>query len=318
MNCIFFMMLGILTLCCHFVSAQGVYERPAVVATVNCQGTYHSGHPVRAACRVTSMGASAYQQVCWNVYYAVQCQLDPHAWLGWVTPSRLCASLPPVGQSTLVHYNLDQPQPRCQISLKDGATFALTADGLGLYNQRSAIPTAPPPAHSSSTAKIEPDIASWNPRSSIPLKRSGPMSISQSNLDSLKKWAGKYPILLEGFKGIREEERLPSKSFFELPYIREGLINLPADDFNKIAGKKGWLMVPIKLISDYLVVERYREHSAASENVILAVSLYDGSMHVGFWNEDEKDSRKIRWFSTKGNYKDLPKEILDSWYSDKR
>src|SRR5262249_38194756 len=45
--------------------------------------------------------------------------------------------------------------------------------------------------------------------------------------------------------------------------------------------------------------------------------LYDGSMHEGFWNEDEKDLRKMRWFSTKGNYKDLPKEILDSWYRDK-
>ena len=141
-------------------------------------------------------------------------------------------------QSTLVNYTPDRPQSKCRMTLKDGATFPLTADSLGLYNQRSAIPTAPPPAHPSSTAKIEPDIASWNPRSSIPLKRGAPMSISQSDLDSLKQWAGKYPILLEGFTGSREAERLPSKSFFELPYIRQGLINLPADDFKKIAKKE--------------------------------------------------------------------------------
>jgi len=88
MNCILLMMLGILTLCFHFAFAQGVYERPAVVATVNCKATYHVGKPVLAECRVTSMVASAYEQVCWNVYYPVQCQVDdqnPNAWLGWIT-----------------------------------------------------------------------------------------------------------------------------------------------------------------------------------------------------------------------------------------
>jgi hypothetical protein len=182
----------------------------------------------------------------------------------------------------------------------------------------SSIPTAPPPAYPSSTTKIEQDIASWNPRSSIPLKRGAPMSISQSNLDSLKKWAGKYPIRLRKDKGVRQEEQLPSNNFFELPYIRQELTNLLDDnDFKKIA-TEDWAIVPIKLVTDYLVIKRCRPHGCTSENAILAVSLHDGSMHVGFWNEDEKDSRKIRWFSTKGDYKDLPKEVLDPWYNSIR
>jgi hypothetical protein len=188
-----------------------------------------------------------------------------------------------------------------------------------LSKDRFSSSTAPAPfsGYPSNAAKIEPDIASWNPRSSIPLKRGGPMSISQSNLDSLKKWAGKYPILFEGFEGVREEERLPSKSFFELTYIRQGLINLPDDDFKKIA-TKDWLINPIKLVSNHLVINRCRPHFCGTENAILVFNLHDGSMHAGFWNEHEENSRKMRWFSTKGNYKDLPKEILDSWYWYKR
>src|SRR5262249_48818701 len=91
--------------------------------------------------------------------------------------------------------------------------------------RRSAIPTALPPAHPSSTAKIESDIASWNPRSSTPLKRGDSMSISQSDRDSLKKWADKYPMRLGTDKGVRPEEQLPSENFFELPYI-SGFTNL--------------------------------------------------------------------------------------------
>jgi hypothetical protein len=77
-------------------------------------------------------------------------------------------------------------------------------------------------------------------------------------------------------------------------------------------------MFAIELVSNHLVINRCQPHECGSEKAILVVNLYDGSMHAGFWNEDEKNSRKIRWFSTKGNYKDLPKEILDSWYSDIR
>jgi hypothetical protein len=295
MNCILLMILGILTLCFHCAFAQGVYERPAVVATVDCNATYHVGQPVLANCTVTSHAASAYQQVCWTVYYPVDCQVDianPNAWMRWPTPTRLCASLPSVGQSTSGRYNLDKPQPRCRMILKDGATFSLTADGLGLYNQRAAIPMV----------------------SSIPLKRGGSMSISQSDLDSLKKWVGKYPMQLGTSKGVRPEEQLPSKNLFELPYIRQGLINLPDNDFKKITAEVDWNIVPIELVSNHLVIRRCRAHSCGSEEAILVVSLYDGSMHVSFWNEEEETSRKIRWFSTKGNYKDLPKEILDSWY----
>jgi hypothetical protein len=189
-----------------------------------------------------------------------------------------------------MRYNLNKPQPSCIITLKDGVTFTLTANGLELYNQRAAIPMV----------------------SSIPLKRGDSMSISQSDLDSLKKWAGKYPILSED--NPLKELRPPSKNFFELPYIRQGLINLPADDFKNITEEVGWTIFPIKLVSNHLVIRRCRAHSCGSEEAILVVSLYDGSMHVSFWNDEEETSRQIRWFSTKGNYKDLPKEILDSWY----
>jgi hypothetical protein len=158
------------------------------------------------------------------------------------------------------------------------------------------------------------DTGSWNPRSSIPLKRGGSMSISQGDLDSLKKWVGKYPIL---FEDSPQKWRPPSKSFFELPLIRQGLINLPHDDFKNIAAEVDWLITPIELFSNHLVIrKRCRGDSCGSEKEnLVVVSLYDGSMHVSFWDDGEENSRKIRWFSTKGNYKDLPKEILDAWHS---
>jgi hypothetical protein len=190
--------------------------------------------------------------------------------------------------------------------------LARAAQSLSKDRFGSLIPPAPPPAHPSSAAKIEQDIASWNPQSSMRLKHGAPIVISKSNLNSLKKWADKYPVLLED---LPQKERPPSKNFFELPYIRQGLISLlDDDDFKKIA-EEGWLWTPIKFVSDHLVLDRCRPHACPSENAILAVNLHDASMHVGFWNIDEQNSRKIRWFSTKGNYKDLPKEILDPWYS---
>jgi len=112
-----------------------------------------------------------------------------------------------------------------------------------------------------------------------------------------------------------EQAEHSNSSTTSLPYIHQGLTNLlDDDDFKKIA-KEDWLINPIELVSDHLMINRCRPHACPSENAILAVNLHDGSMHVGFWNKDEQNSRKIRWFSTKGNYKDLPKEILDRWYN---
>jgi hypothetical protein len=112
MNCILLMILGILTLCFHCAFAQGVYERPAVVATVDCNATYHVGQPVLANCTVTSHAASAYQQVCWTVYYPVDCQVDianPNAWMrvsvAWYP--RTVSRLPPPGAGA----NLPSPPP---------------------------------------------------------------------------------------------------------------------------------------------------------------------------------------------------------------
>jgi len=164
----------------------------------------------------------------------------------------------------------------------------------------------------SDAAKIEQDIASWSPPSSLPLNRGAPVVLSRSTLVSLKKWAGRYPILFS--EDTPQKWRPLSKNFFELSYIQQSLTNLlDDDDFKKIA-KEDWLINPIELIADHLVINRCRPHACSSEHVLLAVNLSDGSMHVGFWNRDEPNSRKIRWFSTKGDYKDLPKEILGPWY----
>jgi hypothetical protein len=186
---------------------------------------------------------------------------------------------------------------------------SLPKDGFGYSTP--PIPQVP----QSKSAKIEQDIAFLNPASSIPLKHGTSIVVSQSDLYSLKKWVGKYP-LIDTFKDMPQKERPPSKNFFELPYIYKPLITLlDKEDFKKIA-KDESVMTPIELIYDHLVIEKCRPHFCPNQNTILTVNLHDGSMHVGFWDEDEQNSRKIRWFSTKGNYKDLPKEILDKWYNN--
>jgi hypothetical protein len=193
--------------------------------------------------------------------------------------------------------------------------LARTAQSLPKDRFGYSVPTAPPPVRLSNSARIEQDIASWNPISSIQLKHGPPKIISQRELDSFKKWIDKYPILFDTSKDMGQKHRPPSKNFFELPQIHHYLINLLDKEDVKNIAKEEWLISPIKLVANHLVIDRCRPHACPSENAILAVNLHDGSMHVGFWNRDEQNSRKIRWFSTKGNYKDLPKEVLDPWYN---
>jgi hypothetical protein len=200
---------------------------------------------------------------------------------------------------------------RLKVEGKNIFADALASTAQSLPKDRFGYSTPPaPPASPSKSAKIEQDIASWNPISSITLKHGAPPVVSQRNLDSLKKWIDKYPITFDTSKDIPKKYLPPSKNFFEIPYIRQPLINLlDEEDFKRIA-KDEWLINPIKLVTDHLVIDRCRPHACPVENAILSVNLYDGSIHVGFWNKDEQNSRKIRWFSTKGNYKDLPKEIF--------
>lgn len=136
---------------------------------------------------------------------------------------------------------------------------------------------------------------------------------SAYKFDWLKKWVGKYPIDFDGHPN--PDTHPPSKNFFELPQIRQPLMKiLKKEDFDKLT-KDDWLIQPIELIADYLIIERCRPHFCPNEQVVLAVNLQSGSIHVGFWKEyGEIGSGKRQWFSTQGRHTDLPKEILNKGF----
>src|SRR5262249_40441252 len=124
--------------------------------------------------------------------------------------------------------------------------------------------------------------------------------LSSNQLDSLRKWIGKGPFDSEYLK---QEDRPPSKNFFEVPQIRQSLMKLlKKEDFEKLT-LTDWNPRPIELITDYLVVTMCKAHACPDEHVILAINMQSGSMHIGFWEKNNVlSSGKERWFSTKGNY----------------
>jgi hypothetical protein len=120
---------------------------------------------------------------------------------------------------------------------------------------------------------------------------------AQAKLDHLKKWANEYPI---------DNNSRPRKNFFELREIREPLLKLLGKQgFERLINSFG-LVEPIDVIRGYLVLEGAANlHvSPVEEHALVAVKLFDGTMHVAFAREG-----KIQWFSSKGKHTDLSPDI---------
>jgi hypothetical protein len=119
----------------------------------------------------------------------------------------------------------------------------------------------------------------------------------QSQSGNLTSWVGKYPTDRKG---------KVTRSFFRLPEIRQPLLKLLSKHDFALLTKEYEVETPIKQIGDYLVVKVCRPHNCGDEQAGFAIKLSDGTIHVRMHASDE-----IRWFSSKGKYRDLPREVYD-------
>ena len=119
---------------------------------------------------------------------------------------------------------------------------------------------------------------------------------AQGNNEHLKKWVGKLPTF--------DKE---SGNFFRLPEIARSLQRiLSKKDYEYLATghtKEG----PIILIDNYLQIYvcGSRQSLGCDNNTILVINLNNGSMYLAFDLYD----RQARYFSTRGDFADLPRRL---------
>ena len=120
-------------------------------------------------------------------------------------------------------------------------------------------------------------------------------AVAQDKLGQLRSWAGKYPT---------ERKGKVTTSFFGLAEIRTPLLKLLSRaDFNLLTKEYG-VEAPIKEIGDYLAVKVCRPHNCGDETGAFAINLNTGVIYVRMEN-----GQKVRWFASKGNSTDLPREV---------
>ena len=130
----------------------------------------------------------------------------------------------------------------------------------------------------------------------------------KETLSDLKTWAGRYPT-----KSFGNEEK---QNFFTVPQVKHRLLEiLSRKDFEDVTIEYG-TESPIELIDDYLLISRCKPHSCP-ENVLIALSLLDGSIFTMFSNPHSENPHlfgKRCFAKTNGDLK-LPTSIQERFLS---
>lgn len=121
-------------------------------------------------------------------------------------------------------------------------------------------------------------------------------AFAQNNLARLKSWEGKYPT---------EKKGRVTHRFFSEPEIRTPLAKLLSQEDFELLTKEYAVETPVMLSGDYLTVKVCKPHMCF-EQAAFAMNLATGVIYV--WMADDE---KARWFSSKGNQSDLPRNVRD-------
>jgi hypothetical protein len=129
---------------------------------------------------------------------------------------------------------------------------------------------------------------------------------AQERLDHLKGWVGKYPTY---------NDTKPHREFLKLPEVRQRLLKLVSKkDYRFITvtcGKE----VPIEQIEDYLIIRKCHSNYCLRGTALIILNIRDGGMHVAINGEGDSAPR---WFSSSGNYRELPFEVQSGWIISRR
>lgn len=120
---------------------------------------------------------------------------------------------------------------------------------------------------------------------------------AQNSLTRLKSWAGKYPTHRTG---------RATTSFFGVPEIRRPLLRLLSRRDYNLLTRDYKVEVPIKLIGNYLAVKDCLPHACDTDNAGFVIDLRDGSVYVKMYA-----NQTAKWFSSKGEYTDLPEAVMN-------
>jgi hypothetical protein len=125
----------------------------------------------------------------------------------------------------------------------------------------------------------------------------GGATISAQHLDGLRSWAGKYPT---------ERKGRVTRNFFQLPAVQAPLARtLSRKDLNLLT-RVYKVETPIKELGDYLAVKVCMPHDCDTSQAGFAINLHTGTVYVRM-----KEGDDVRWFASKGNSTDLPREVQD-------
>ena len=121
-------------------------------------------------------------------------------------------------------------------------------------------------------------------------------AIAQTNLARLKAWEGKYPT---------EKKGRVTRRFFSDPAIRSSLAKLLSPSDFTLLTKEYSVETPIMLAGDYLTVKVCRPHNCP-EQAAFAINLSTGVVYVRMAIDED-----AKWFSSKGNDSDVPRNIRE-------
>ena len=126
-------------------------------------------------------------------------------------------------------------------------------------------------------------------------------SVAQSNLGYLRSWVGKYPISRPGE---------PHRNIYRTRPLQHSLIkSLGWKTYDRLL-KDYYVMGPVAIVGDYIIVDRCERHNCDESASFMAVNFRVGDVHVAFYKLG-----KLEWFHSKGTARDLPNDVLNTeWW----
>ena len=123
---------------------------------------------------------------------------------------------------------------------------------------------------------------------------------AQGDLAYLRNWVGKNPISLPGE---------PSRNIYKSQPLRGKLTRLLRQkNYHRLLNDY-YVMGPVKLVGEYVIVDRCERHNCDESSSFMAVNIRRGDVHVAFYRLG-----KLEWFHSRGRSRDLPQDVLnDEW-----
>ena len=129
-------------------------------------------------------------------------------------------------------------------------------------------------------------------------------AMAQSGLGYLRNWVGKYPVSSPG--------ELHRNVYRTQPLQRRLVKLLGWKNYTRLLNDYH-VMGPIKIVDDYVIVDRCERGNCDESSSFMAVNVRRGDLHVAFYKLG-----KLQWFHSKGRARDLPRSVLETewWQSN--